>query len=153
MVKPNQLALALSHSKPVAALTNLFKEASDRDENRKRFLKRDKSDLCKSDEREREKEGNRTVGELGQEDMLPVLSTGSSQFIPPSTLAQGGEGREWLYYHKKAAAFIETCYWRAKITLNNNNPPPWKPIKCRQQTLGLPTALLEATEVGLNDTW
>lgn len=36
---------------------------------------------------------------------------------------------EELSYHKKAAAFIETCYWRAKITLSNNNPPPWKPIK------------------------
>lgn len=71
----------------------------------------------------------------------------------PTHLQKSGEGGERLNYHKKAAAFIETCYWRAKITLNNNNPPPWKPIKCRQQTLGLPTALLEAAEVGLNDTW
>lgn len=80
-------------------------------------------------------------------------SAGSSPFISPNTLAKAGREGERLNYHKKAAAFIETCYWRAKITLNNNNPPPWKPIKCRQQTVGLPTALLEATEVGPNDTW
>lgn len=90
----------------------------------------------------------------GRLETLPVFSAGSSAFISTNTLAKGGEGgRERLNYHKKAAAFIETCYWRAKITLNNNNPPPWKPIKCRQQTLGSPTAPREAAEVGLNDTW
>lgn len=64
---------------------------------------------------------------------------------------EGGEAR--LNHHKKAAPFfIETCYWHAKIT-PNNNPPPWMPIKRQQQTLGLPTKLFEATVVVLNDTW
>lgn len=45
------------------------------------------------------------------------------------------EGGERINRHKKAAAFIETCYWRAKITLNNNNPPPWKPINSDNKRL------------------
>lgn len=98
-------------------------------------------------------ENRGTVNVLGQTETLPVFFPGSFQFKFTHHTCKKGEGGEQLNYHKKAAAFIETCYWRAKITLNNNNPPPWKPIKCRQQTLGLPTALLEATEVGLNDTW
>lgn len=91
--------------------------------------------------------------QTGQMTTPPVFSQGSSPFVPVKHTCTRGEGGEQLNYHKKAAAFIETCYWRAKITLNNNNPPPWKPIKRRQQTLGLSTALLEAAEVCLNDTW
>lgn len=52
----------------------------------------------------------------------------SSNFRQRTCKLWRGAGEE-LNYHKKAAAFIETCYWRAKITLSNNNPPPWKPIK------------------------
>ena len=47
--------------------------------------------------------------------------------LPPALWGRKGEAeREKLYYLKQAAASIETCYWSAMITLNNNPPPRGK---------------------------
>lgn len=142
--------IGLSPSILVKTSATCFRKEEWRWKHRKMKNIQEKMCFCALDKREME--ANRSTADVSGQ-TLPVSSTGSSPFISPNTLAKRGQGGERLNYHKKAAAFIETCYWRAKITLNNNNPPPCKPIKCRQQTLGLPTALLEATEVGLNDTW
>lgn len=49
-------------------------------------------------------------------------------------------------YHQKAAAFIETCYCRAKVTLSNNNPLPWKPIKGYNKHLACLQCLVTITD-------